>query len=69
MVNLLRNGSLVILLGLGISLVCMSQMVLANNAKLTTQHISGPVYAIIGETGNRSAENLGNNANFGFIVG
>ena len=50
MVNLLRNGSLVILLGLGISLVCMSQMVLANNTKLTTQHISGPVYAIIGET-------------------
>ena len=65
----LRNGSLVILLGVGLSMACLSQTALANNASLTTQHISGPVYAIIGETGNRSAENLGNNANFGFIVG
>jgi glyoxylase-like metal-dependent hydrolase (beta-lactamase superfamily II) len=69
MENRLRNGSLVILLGVGLSMACLSQTALANNASLTTQHISGPVYAIIGETGNRSAENLGNNANFGFIVG
>ena len=69
MVNHLRNDSLVIILGVCLSMVCVSQTALADNASLTTQRISGPVYAIIGETGNRSAENLGNNANFGFIVG
>ena len=69
MVNHLRNGSLVIILGVCLSMACVSQTALADNASLTTQRISGPVYAIIGETGNRSAENLGNNANFGFIVG
>jgi glyoxylase-like metal-dependent hydrolase (beta-lactamase superfamily II) len=50
-------------------MACVSQTALADNASLTTQRISGPVYAIIGETGNRSAKNLGNNANFGFVVG
>ena len=69
MVNRLRNDSLVIILGVCLSMACVSQTALADNASLTTQRISGPVYAIIGETGNRSAENLGNNANFGFIVG
>lgn len=69
MVNHLRNGSLVIILGVCLSMACVSQTALADNASLTTQRISGPVYAIIGETGNRSAKNLGNNANFGFVVG
>ena len=36
---------------------------------LTTVQLSGSAYAIIGETSNRSSTNLGNNANFGFIVG
>ena len=69
MVNRLRNDSLVIILGVCLSMACVSQTALADNASLTTQRISGPVYAIIGETGNRSAKNLGNNANFGFVVG
>jgi len=69
MVNHLRNDSLVIILGVCLSMACVSQTALADNASLTTQRISGPVYAIIGETGNRSAKNLGNNANFGFVVG
>jgi len=69
MANLLSNSPLVILFWVGLSMASMSPVALANNVSLTTQHISGPVYAIIGETGNRSAKNLGNNANFGFIVG
>ena len=39
----------------------------ANNG-LTTMHVEGPVYAIVGELSNRSPSNLGNNATFGVIV-
>ncbi len=35
---------------------------------LELQKITDSVYAIIGELGNRSATNLGNNATFGFVV-
>jgi glyoxylase-like metal-dependent hydrolase (beta-lactamase superfamily II) len=35
---------------------------------LTLQKVTGEVYAIIGDLGNRSEENLGNNATFGFVV-
>ncbi|MGB0723127.1 MAG: MBL fold metallo-hydrolase [Gammaproteobacteria bacterium] len=35
---------------------------------LQTHHVAGPAYAIQGPFGNRTAENLGNNATFGFIV-
>ena len=31
-------------------------------------HVTGPVYAIVGPLGDRTAENLGNNATFGFVV-
>ena len=65
----LRHLSVFLVATVSLSGALMSQTTLASNASLTTQHIDGPVYAIIGEMGNRSAENLGNNANFGFIVG
>ena len=35
---------------------------------LELQQITDSVYAIVGELGNRSATNLGNNATFGFVV-
>jgi len=65
----LRHLSVFLVATVSFSGALLSQTTLASNASLTTQHIDGPVYAIIGEMGNRSAENLGNNANFGFIVG
>ena len=36
--------------------------------KLKLQQVTADVYAIVGELGNRTAKNLGNNATFGFIV-
>lgn len=36
--------------------------------QLDIQNVTSNVYAIIGETGQRSPENLGNNATFGFVV-
>ena len=35
---------------------------------LSLQEVTDKVYAIVGDLGNRTAENLGNNATFGFIV-
>ena len=35
---------------------------------LALQRVTDKVYAIVGELGNRTAQNLGNNATFGFIV-
>ncbi|MEJ2176614.1 MAG: MBL fold metallo-hydrolase [Gammaproteobacteria bacterium] len=35
---------------------------------LTLQRVTDEVYAIVGDLGNRSEENLGNNATFGFVV-
>lgn len=35
---------------------------------LQLQRVTDKVYAIVGDTGNRSPENLGNNASFGFVV-
>ena len=40
----------------------------ANNNQLELQKVTQNVYAIVGELGNRSPENLGNNATFGFVV-
>jgi len=37
-------------------------------AKLELQRLTDIAYAIVGELGNRSPENLGNNATFGFVV-
>jgi glyoxylase-like metal-dependent hydrolase (beta-lactamase superfamily II) len=36
--------------------------------KLTLQKVVEDVYAVVGELGNRTADNLGNNATFGFVV-
>jgi glyoxylase-like metal-dependent hydrolase (beta-lactamase superfamily II) len=38
------------------------------DGKLKLQKVTEDVYAIVGELGNRSADNLGNNATFGFVV-
>ncbi|MEA1889142.1 MAG: MBL fold metallo-hydrolase [Pseudomonadota bacterium] len=38
------------------------------DGKLKLQKVTEDVYAIVGELGNRTAENLGNNATFGFVV-
>lgn len=37
-------------------------------SELKLQKINDAVYAIVGELGNRTAENLGNNATFGFVI-
>lgn len=39
------------------------------SSELTLYPVSGPVYAIVGPLGDRTPENLGNNATFGFVVG
>jgi glyoxylase-like metal-dependent hydrolase (beta-lactamase superfamily II) len=36
--------------------------------KLELQKVTTDVYAIVGEFGNRTAKNLGNNATFGFVI-
>ncbi len=36
--------------------------------RLTLQKVANDIYAIVGELGNRTEENLGNNATFGFVV-
>jgi len=38
------------------------------NGTLKLQKVTEDVYAIVGELGNRTADNLGNNATFGFVV-
>jgi glyoxylase-like metal-dependent hydrolase (beta-lactamase superfamily II) len=35
---------------------------------LTLQKVTDDIFAIVGELGNRTADNLGNNATFGFVV-
>lgn len=40
----------------------------ATAAGLELQPVTGNVYAIVGELSNRSPQNLGNNATFGFVV-
>ena len=38
------------------------------DGKLKRQQVTEDVYAIVGDLGNRTPENLGNNATFGFVV-
>lgn len=54
------------LLVLFISLITTSP--LFANETLTVQKVTDDVYAIVGELGNRSSENLGNNATFGLVI-
>jgi glyoxylase-like metal-dependent hydrolase (beta-lactamase superfamily II) len=56
-----------IILFLLITLIGLSTPIHAN-AVLQLKQVDENVYAIIGELGNRSPENLGNNATFGFVV-
>lgn len=49
------------------SLLILSGMVAAADG-LALRKLTDNVYAIVGDLGNRSPENLGNNATFGFVV-
>ncbi len=55
-----------ILLVFSVLVMTFSQSRAAGTLKL--QNVTGDVFAIVGELGNRSATNLGNNATFGFVV-
>ena len=47
--------------------LCLSGTAMAADT-LALQKVTANVYAIVGDMGNRSPENLGNNATFGFVV-
>ena len=49
-------------------LAFFGQALANNNNQLKLQKVTQDVYAIVGELGNRTPENLGNNATFGFVV-
>ncbi|MFP3873345.1 MAG: MBL fold metallo-hydrolase [Thiohalophilus sp.] len=55
-------------LGLFCLLASGNTAVQADEAPLELQQITEQVYAIVGPFGNRTPENLGNNATFGFVV-
>lgn len=46
----------------------ISSLATAENKTLSLKKIHDNVYAIFGQLGDRTADNLGNNANFGFII-
>ncbi|MCW8907657.1 MAG: MBL fold metallo-hydrolase [Sedimenticola sp.] len=50
----------------GLVLLCLSFSVAAQDMQL--QKVAENVYAVVGELGNRTPENLGNNATFGLVV-
>lgn len=54
----------VLALVLGVSVVKAND----NDAALRLQQVADGIYALVGPFGNRSPENLGNNATFGFVV-
>jgi len=54
-----------ILLITGLCLGCATAQA---NGNLELQRVTDEVYAIVGDLGNRSAENFGNNATFGFVL-
>lgn len=56
------------LISLLILLFSLSQSFALAADSLKLQEVTDDVYAVVGELGNRTAENLGNNATFGFIV-
>ena len=59
----MRTLRLILLLGLGL----VTAPLHADNG-LELQQVTDDVYAIVGDLGNRSADNLGNNATFGFVI-
>jgi len=50
------------------TILALNPLVSASASDLSVKKVAENVYAIIGQTTQRSAENLGNNANFGVIV-
>lgn len=52
----------------GLLLLVLSSSQVWADEKLRLQKVVGNVYAIVGDLGNRTADNLGNNATFGFVV-
>jgi glyoxylase-like metal-dependent hydrolase (beta-lactamase superfamily II) len=54
------------LLTLLLTLILASQAFASETLKV--QKVTDNIYAIVGELGNRSPENLGNNATFGFVI-
>ncbi|HEY5739957.1 MAG TPA: MBL fold metallo-hydrolase [Gammaproteobacteria bacterium] len=48
--------------------LCLASAPLQAGNGLELQQVTDEVYAIVGDLGNRSADNLGNNATFGFVV-
>lgn len=55
--------------GLGVLLACLMTMAVVQAQPLERIQVAENVYALIGPMEQRSASNLANNANFGFIVG
>lgn len=52
----------------GLLLLVLSTSQVWADEKLRLQKVVENVYAIVGDLGNRTADNLGNNATFGFVV-
>jgi hypothetical protein len=52
----------------GLLLLVLSSSQVWADEKLRLQKVVENVYAIVGDLGNRTADNLGNNATFGFVV-
>ena len=52
----------------GVMLIAGVAMAAGDDDTLQLQKVTEDVYAIVGPFGNRSPENLGNNATFGFVV-
>lgn len=53
---------------IGIFIFSLGSTSSANEEVLTLKNITGNIYAIYGQLSDRTKENLGNNANFGFVV-
>jgi glyoxylase-like metal-dependent hydrolase (beta-lactamase superfamily II) len=51
-----------------ITLIAWSTIELCAGERLQLHQVTKNVYAIVGELGNRSSQNLGNNATFGFVI-
>jgi len=57
---------LILLISIYLPQIIFTQALAKENLKL--QKVTDNTYAIVGPLGNRSTENLGNNANFGFVI-
>jgi glyoxylase-like metal-dependent hydrolase (beta-lactamase superfamily II) len=62
--NMMKRGKLCLLL----ASLLVSTLATAGEQQLRLQQVVDNVYAIVGTLNNRTPENLGNNATFGFVV-